>query len=48
MQYLLLVYTDDALLDGLGEGEFDTMMRGCLQHADALRALAHMAVHRGH
>ena len=38
MQYLLLVYTDDALLDGLGEGEFDTMMRGCLQHADALRA----------
>ncbi|MCD9029827.1 YciI family protein [Luteimonas sp. BDR2-5] len=38
MQYLLLVYTDDMLLDGLADGEFDRMMRGCLQHADALRA----------
>ena len=38
MQYLLLVYTDDALLDDLAEGEFDSMMRDCLTHADALRA----------
>ncbi|KPN16601.1 hypothetical protein AO715_00285 [Xanthomonas sp. Mitacek01] len=38
MQYLLLIYTDDALMDGLAEGEFDTMMRGCLEHADALQA----------
>ena len=38
MQYLLLIYTDDTLLDGLAEGEYDTMMRGCLQHADALQA----------
>ncbi|NZA25774.1 YciI family protein [Luteimonas sp. SJ-92] len=37
MQYLLLVYTDDTLLEALPEGEFDSMMRGCLQHADALR-----------
>ena len=38
MQYLLLIYTDDALLGELADGEFDTMMRGCLQHADALQA----------
>lgn len=38
MQYLLLIYTDDTLLDGLAEGEYDTMMRGCLQHADALQS----------
>ncbi|WP_101926286.1 MULTISPECIES: YciI family protein [Luteimonas] len=38
MQYLLLVYTDDALLDGLADGEYDHMMRDCLLHADALRA----------
>ena len=38
MQYLLLIYTDDTLLDGLAEGEYDTMMRGCLQHAEALHA----------
>lgn len=37
MKYLLLVYTDDDLLQALPEGEFDTMMRGCLQHADALQ-----------
>ncbi|MDH5824800.1 YciI family protein [Luteimonas sp. RD2P54] len=37
MQYLLLVYTDDTLLEALPEGQFDTMMRGCLQHADQLR-----------
>lgn len=38
MQYLLLIYTDEALIDGLDEGEYDTMMRGCLEHADALQA----------
>lgn len=38
MQYLLLIYTDEALIDGLAEGEYDTMMRGCLEHADALQA----------
>jgi hypothetical protein len=37
MQYLLLVYNDDTLLDALPEGEFDTRMRGCFEHADALR-----------
>ncbi|MGH8085250.1 MAG: YciI family protein [Lysobacter sp.] len=37
MQFLLLVYNDDALLDALPDGEFDTRMRGCFDHADALR-----------
>jgi hypothetical protein len=37
MQFLLLIYTDDTLLDALPAGEFDTMMRGCLAHADELR-----------
>ena len=38
MQFLLLIYTDDAMLDALPEGEFDTRMRHCLQNADALRS----------
>ena len=38
MQYLVLIYTDDALLDTLPEGGFDTMMRDCLVRADALRS----------
>lgn len=38
MKYLMLVYSDAELLDALPPGEFDTMMRGCLQHADELRA----------
>ena len=37
MQYLMLVYTDNTLLDALPEGEFDTLMRGCFEHADELR-----------
>jgi hypothetical protein len=37
MKFMLLVYTDDTLLDALPEGQFDTMMRGCLDHADDLR-----------
>ena len=36
MQYLLLVYTDTAMLDALPEGRFDTMMRECLGHADEM------------
>jgi hypothetical protein len=38
MKYLLLVYTDDALLDALPEGEYDGMMKHCLEHADELQA----------
>ncbi|RPE79953.1 YciI family protein [Vulcaniibacterium tengchongense] len=37
MQFLLLVYTDESLLEALPEGEYDTMMRACLAHADEMR-----------
>lgn len=38
MQFLLLVYSDPALLDALPDGDFDTMMRGYIRHADELKA----------
>ena len=38
MQFLLLVYTDEALIGKLAPKEFDAHMRDCLQHADALQA----------
>jgi hypothetical protein len=37
MKFLVMIYVDDALLDALPEGEFDTMMHGCFKHADKLR-----------
>jgi len=37
MQYLLLVYSDPALLDELPAEGFNEEMRGCLQHADQLK-----------
>ena len=42
MQFLMLIYTDDTLMDALPEGEFDTRMRDCLTHADELRADGHL------
>ncbi len=36
MQYLLLVYTDADLLDKIPPEAFNTEMRACLQHSDAL------------
>lgn len=38
MKFLMLVYTDDALIEALPPGEYDRMMRECLLHADELRA----------
>ena len=38
MQFLLLVYSDDELIEALPEGQFDTRMRGCFNKADAMRA----------
>lgn len=38
MQYLLLVYVDESMIDALPEGEYDRRMRHCLERADALRA----------
>jgi len=37
MKYLVMIYSDDALLGALPEGEFDTMMHGCFVHADELQ-----------
>lgn len=37
MQYLTLVYTDPALLAELPAEEYDHLMRGCFEKADALR-----------
>lgn len=36
MQYLLLVYVDEAMIEALPEGEYDRRMRHCLERADAL------------
>jgi hypothetical protein len=37
MQFLLLIYIDDSLLETLPAGEADAMMRGCFEHTDELR-----------
>lgn len=36
-KFALLIYSDDALMDALPEGEFDHRMRHCLGYADELR-----------
>ncbi len=38
MQFLTLIYIDQDKIDALPEGGFDTLMHGCIVHADALRA----------
>lgn len=38
MQFLLLVYIDDTLLEALPASEYDALMRDCLRHADELQA----------
>ncbi len=38
MQYLLLVYIDEALQEALPEGEYERRMRHCLEQADGLKA----------
>ena len=37
MKFMLLVYTDTALLDALPDGELDGMLRTCFDHADELQ-----------
>jgi len=37
MKFVLLIYTDPALLDEMPQSEFDASMRYCLEHADELR-----------
>ncbi|MEG2803043.1 YciI family protein [Stenotrophomonas sp.] len=38
MQFLLLIYIDEGLIQALPEAEYDRLMRDCLHHADALQA----------
>ena len=36
MKFMLLIYNDPKLLDAMAEGEFESDMRDCLNHADEL------------
>lgn len=38
MRFMLLIYTDENLIDALAPGEYDRLMRECICHADELRA----------
>lgn len=38
MRFMLLIYTDENLINALEPGEYDRLMRECIQHADELRA----------
>jgi len=38
MKFLVMIYNDDTLIEALPDGEYATMMRGCLHHADQMRA----------
>ena len=37
MKFLVMIYCDDQMLGELPPGQFDTMMRGCLDKADELK-----------
>ena len=37
MKFLVMIYCDDSMLAALPDGQFDTMMRGCLDKADDLK-----------
>ena len=38
MKFVLLIYIDPQLLQTVPADDYDALMRGCLQHADALQA----------
>lgn len=42
MQFLLLIYNEEALLEALPDGEADAMMRSCFANADELREQGHL------
>ena len=46
MEYLLLVYTDEALHQALPEAEYDARMRTCFEHADELKAQGKLKSYR--
>jgi hypothetical protein len=37
MKYMLVIYVDNAMVQALPPGEFDSMMRGCISHAAELQ-----------
>ena len=37
MKFLMMIYTDDTLLDAVPQAQADSMMQGCFAHADELR-----------
>lgn len=37
MKFAVIIYNDPELLDAMPAAEFDTTLRGCIEHADALR-----------
>ena len=37
MKYLVIIYSDPAMLDAMPQQEFDKTMRGCIEHADELK-----------
>jgi hypothetical protein len=37
MKFMVLIYTDDAIIDAMPSEQFDATMRGCIEHADDLR-----------
>ena len=42
MKFMLLVYTDSSLLDGLPDHQMDGMLRTCFDHVDELNREGHM------
>lgn len=42
MKFLVMIYNDESLLAKMPASEFDTTMRGCLEHADELRGQGHL------
>jgi hypothetical protein len=38
MRFMVLIYTDDTLIDAMPSEQFDATMRGCIEHADDLRS----------
>jgi len=43
MKFLVMIYTDDALMHALPAGKADTMMHDCFVHADELQAQGHLS-----
>lgn len=38
MQFLVLIHTDESLVEAMPPGAYDTTMKACIRHADEMRA----------